>query len=204
MLRLDCTDDPAALLEGLLRAHHDPLVVVKAFQAAGRKEKELAEKFADCHKFDNWYVLRPKLKRFLESEALCETLLLKRNCSFEHRRLRWSPAEPNKQQMLIEACMDNELPGFVKNAERFILWAIDDLAQSGEVCYPGLLIKHPANRFYKPKTIYNSINLLAEEGRIVKTESRRLELSDAAQEEIDGLKRVWELKQNKRRKSLRV
>lgn len=201
---MDCTDSPIELLERLLFANHEPLVVVKAFQAAGRREKELAERFKDCHKFDNWYALRPGLKRFLETEAVCETLLLKRQCAMEHRRLRWCPAGPDKQQMLIEAQMDRSLPGFVKNAERFVMWAIDELAQEKEQCFPSLLIKHPANRFYKPKTIYNTINVLTEQGKIVKLPSRRLELSDSGQAEIDGLKKVEEIKEKKRRSTLRV
>ena len=201
---MDCTDRPIELLERLLFANHEPLVVVKAFQAASRREKELAERFEDCHKFDHWYALRPALKRFLENEAVCETLLLKRQCEMDHRRLRWCPAEPDKQQLLTEALMDNSLPGFVKNAERFVMWAIDDLAQENEQCFPSLLIKHPANRFYKPKTIYNTINVLTEQGKIVKLPSRRLELSNSGQEEIDGLKKVQEIKERKRRGTLRV
>lgn len=204
VLRMDCTDNPAELLGHLLFANHEPLVVAKAFQAASRREKELAERFKDCHKFDNWYALRPGLKRFLDAEAVCETMLLKRECALEHRRLHWRPAEPDKQQMLIEARMDNSLPNFVKNAERFVMWAIDDIAQQKEQCFPSLLIKHPANRFYKPKTIYNTINALTEQGKIVKLPSRRLELSNGGQQEIDGLKKVEELKEKKRRGTLRV
>ena len=204
LLRMDCTEHPVELLDRLLFANHEPLVVAKAFQAASRRERELAERFADCHKFDNWYALRPGLKRFLETEAVCETLLLKRQFGMDHRRLRWCPAEPDKQQLLTEALMDNSLPGFVKNAERFVMWAIDDLAQENEQCFPSLLIKHPANRFYKPKTIYNTINVLTEQGKIVKLPSRRLELSNSGQEEIDGLKKVQEIKERKRRGTLRV
>jgi hypothetical protein len=204
VLRMDCTDQPVELLEHLLFANHEPLVVAKAFQAASRREKELAERFEDCHKFDQWYALRPALKRFLENEAVCETLLLKKECGLEHRRLRWCPAEPDKQQLLTEALMDKSLPGFVKNAERFVMWAIDDLDQDNEQCFPSLLIKHPANRFYKPKTIYNTINMLTEQGKIVKLPSRRLELSNSGQQEINGLKKVEEIKEKKRRGTLRV
>jgi Fe2+ or Zn2+ uptake regulation protein len=84
------------------------------------------------------------------------------------------------------------------------MWAIDELAQENEQCFPSLLIKHPANRFYKPKTIYNTINVLTEQGKIVKLPSRRLELSDSGQAEIDGLKKVQEIKEKKRRGTLRV
>jgi hypothetical protein len=204
VIRMDCTAEPVALLEHLLFANSESLVVIKAFQAASRREQELAERFADCHKFDHWYALRPGLKRFLETEAVCETLILKKQCALEHRRLRWSAAAPDKQQMLAEARMDHALPSFVRNAERFVMWAIDDLAEAKEQCFPSLVIKHPANRFYKPRTIYNTINRLTEQGKIVKLPSRRLELSNGGQQEIDGLKKVEELKEKKRRGTLRV
>jgi anti-sigma28 factor (negative regulator of flagellin synthesis) len=46
--------------------------------------------------------------------------------------------------------------------------------------------------------------VLTEQGKIVKLPSRRLELSNSGQKEIDGLKKVEEIKEKKRRGTLRV
>lgn len=206
MWRMDFVEDPAVLFPSLLQAHHEALVVIKAFEIVGRKQAELEQRFQHFHRQGRWYVPLPALRRFVEEEAVCETLEAKRLFDFpSNGRLAWRPARADKQRLLEEAKENEMLPRFVNNAQRFVMWAVDDLAASGYHCSSKEIVHHPANGgLYQPKTIYNALSRLIEDGKILKTQKRELMLSDETKIEIDGLAKVWEIKERKRTKSLRI
>lgn len=206
MWRMDFVEDPAVLFPSLLQAHHEALVVIKAFETVGRKQAELEQRFQHFHRQGRWYAPLPALRRFVEEEAVCETLEAKRLFDFpSNGRLVWRPARADKQRLLEEAKENEMLPRFVNNAQRFVMWAVDDLAASGYHCSSKEIVHHPANGgLYQPKTIYNALSRLIEDGKILKTQKRELMLSDETKTEIDGLVKVWEIKERKRTKSLRI
>lgn len=203
---MDFAEDPVELFSALLQAHHEALIVVKAFETVGRKQAELEQRFQHFHRQGRWYSPLPALRRFVEEEAVCETLEAKRLFDFpSNGRLVWRPARADKQRLLEDAKENEVLPRFVSNAQRFVLWAIDDLASSGYHCSSREIVHHPANgHLYQSKTIYNAISRLIEDGKVLKTKKRELILSDGAKAEIDGLAKVWEVKERNRIKTLRI
>lgn len=206
MWRMDFAGDPGALFSGLLQAHHEALIVVKAFETVERRQAELEQRFQHFHRQGRWYSPLPAMRRFVEEEAVCETLEAKRLFDVSSNgRLVWRPARTDKQRALEKAKENELLPRFVNNAHRFVLWAIDDLVESGYHCSSKEIVHHPANgHLYQPKTIYNAISRLIEDGKVLKTQKRELMLSDKAKAEVDGLAKVWEIKEKKRIKSLRI
>lgn len=206
MWRMDFVEDPGAFFSSLLPSHYEALVVIKAFETVERKQAELEQRFQHFHRKGRWYAALPALRRFVEEEATCETLEAKRLFDFpSDGRLVWRPVRADKQKLLEEAKENEVLPRFVNNAQRFVLWAIDDLATSGYHCSSKEIVHHPANAsLYQSKTIYNALSRLMEDGKVLKTQKRELILSDAAKAEIDGLARVWEIKEKKRVKTLRI
>lgn len=204
--RIDFTQDPQALLKRLLDAHHEALIVIKAFETVGRKQAEIEQRYQGFHKHGRWYGPMPALKRFVEEEVTCETLEAKRLFDFESNgRLVWRPARVSIERRLEQATLEEGLPRFVCNARTFVLWAINDIATSGMSCSSKSIVHHPSNNgVYKRKTIYNNLASLIEAGLVVKTRLKEVMLSDDGQQEIDQLEEQWEALQKKRTKSLRL
>lgn len=203
--RMDVVQNPTQLFAALLAANHDSLVIIKAFEVVGARESQLIERFADCRRLDNWYAPRPPLRNFLEEEASCETLEAKALFHDGSERLRWRPLRKDKAVAMEEARMEGKLPGFVKNAQTFVVWAIDDVVSSGAACSSRMIVGHPANcGIFKGKTIYNALSKLIEEGKVIKTRKRELGLSEKGQEAVEAMRTVWEIKERKRVKTLRI
>jgi hypothetical protein len=202
--RIDFTLHPDALFDQLLFSYHERLMVIKAFETMGNRQQQIEERFAECHKGGPWYAPRPELRRFVEDEAMCETLTAKHLFGMREGRLNWRPARLDMRSKMERAQGEGELPKFVRNAERFVMWAVDDVTGDGEACLPRGIIQHPANSLYQPKTIYNTIRILVEQEKVAKASSGRLLLTDKGQEEIDGLKKVEELKRKGSVRTLRL
>jgi hypothetical protein len=206
MWRMDFVKDPQALFAWLLTAHHEPLVVIKVFETIGRKQAELEQRFQAFHRHGRWYAPMPALRRFVEEEAVCETMWAKKEFGLEgNGRLLWRPATATKQERLEKAMFETGLPGFVKNARTFVLWAIDDVAASGVRCFSKLVVGHPSNSgVYQRKTIYNCTKMLIDEGLVAKMRSGELLLTDAGQVEINELAESWGEKEHMRTRSLKL
>lgn len=203
---MDFVEHPTTHFALLLGAHHEALVIIKMFQATTKRQAELEQRFQHFHRGGRWYAPQPALRRFVEQEAPCETIEAKKEFAVESNgRLLWRPAKVSSSEVREEAIEEGLMPGFVKNARLFVLWAIADVATTTMECSSRMVVTHPANQgVYKAKTIYNTLYGLIEEGKVVKTKKKGLLLASNGQDEIDGLMKVWELKQAKRTKSLRL
>jgi hypothetical protein len=202
--RMDYVKDPSELFRKLIICYYERLFVIKAFEVTPKYQAVLEERFADCRKEDDWYAPRPALRRFIEQEVACSTFEAKKLYDIGHRRICWQPARPDKQATLERLRLDSDLPVFVTNAKRFVLWAIDDVKGAGMGCWSRDLIGHPSNQIYTARTIYNTITTLLNERKITKTRERMLALTEKGEQELEGLRKIWELKQKKNPRSLRV
>lgn len=201
---MDFTDNVPELLRQQLRGYHERLFVIKAQEINAKHQQGIEERFENCHKGEGWYIAHPSLRKFLEEEMDCQTIKAKHLYDIGHPRIVWSPVRPDTKESLRKAVLEVDLPPYVKNARRFVLWAIEDIELSERECASRMIIEHPSNTVYSPRTIYNTVNMLVREGKVIKSSARLLTLSDSGIEEIEGARTIWELKNKKNARSLRV
>jgi len=202
--RMDFTEQPSELLRAMMRGCYDRLFVIKAQEINARHQQGIEERFENCHKGDGWYIAHPSLRKFLEEEMECQTIKAKHLFDIGHPRIVWAPVRTDAKERLRKAVLEVDLPPYVKNARRFVLWAIEDIELSERECASRMIIEHPSNVVYSPRTIYNTVNCLVREGKVLKSSGRLLTLSDDGTEELEGARTIWELKQKKNPRSLRV
>lgn len=204
--RMDFEADPHALFSALLDAHYGNLVIVRAFQAPKRKQVDFEQRFQGCHYRGRWYSASAQLRRFLEEGTSCEAPEAKR--LFGERwggRIIWRPTRADHQAALEAAQLEDRLPGFIGTARAFVLWAIDDVRACGHRCSSRDVIAHRANLgVYRSQTIYNTVALLAEEGKVVKSSRKELWLSEDGEDELRRLNSEWDEKMTSKVKTLRV
>jgi hypothetical protein len=166
-----------------LTSSPDTLVVVKAFEANQDDEQDLHERFEPSRHAGEWFHLSVSLKKYLESEAACQTLEAKVKFGNRHEsRIRWEPMRPGLATALETLHQEKRLPRYVKNARIFVLWAINDIEACDCFVTSNAIIHHEANcGAYQAKTIYNQLNDLEEQGLVKKTTAKVFSLTDKGQ-----------------------
>jgi hypothetical protein len=156
-----------------LTSSPDTLIVVKAFEANRDDEQELHERFENSRHAGEWFHLSIAIKKYLESEALCES------------RIQWLPMRPGLAQSLEALHQEKRLPRYVKNARTFVLWAIGDIEACDYFATSNAIIHHEANRdAYQAKTIYNQLIALEEEEMIAKKPGKTFALLPKGESEL--------------------
>lgn len=180
MVKIGYSSSPRERFASFLTSSPDTLVVIKIFEGDQEDEKLLHERFASCRERREWFRLSPLLKRYLEEEAVCQTLEAKvqfgRGMEDD---VKWMPLRPNTAALLAAMQQEKRLPLFVKNARLYTLWAISDLDAADYFVTSNAIIKHEANDFvFQAKTIYNQLAMLEEEGLIQKDKAKTFTLTE--------------------------
>jgi len=207
MVKIGFTTSPQDRFASFLTCSADTLVVLKIFQSPREMEKDLHARFDAARERREWFRLSAAIKRYLQEEAPCQTLEAKvKFGKGMEDDVKWVPMRQNTSVLLEAMKQEQRIPGFIKNARLYTLWAIDDLDTCDYFVTSNAIIHHEANRdIYKAKTIYNQLMDLEEEKLIAKrkdktfsvTEEGKLELENA---ELDHA----EAKPRKSAKSLRL
>lgn len=118
----------------------------------------------------HWFRFSIGIKAFLcmectnEAEALnaaWEEAITIVPCIYDPLILRLTPAEK-----LSLRSQEGVLPRWVKTADAYVLWAINDINESA-VCTSRRIIKHPTNAgLYVQSTVYNTLSNLREAGLV--------------------------------------
>jgi hypothetical protein len=185
-VKIGFSTSPGERFASFLTSSPDTLIVVKAFEANRDDEKDLHERFDNSRHAGEWFHLSMAIKKYLESEAPCQTLEAK--IKFGHKnesRIQWTPMRPGLAQSLEKLHQEKRLPRYVKNARTFVLWAIGDIEACDYFATSNAIIHHEANRdAYQAKTIYNQLIALEEEEVIVKKPGKTFTLLPKGESEL--------------------
>lgn len=169
-----------------LTSSPDTLVVIKAFEANQEDEQDLHGRFDASRHAGEWFHFSVSLKKYLESEAPCQTLEAKVKFGNRHEsRVKWEPMRPGLAQTLETLHQEKRMPRYVKSARIFVLWAINDIDACDCFATSNAIIHHEANRgAYQAKTIYNQLIDLEEQGFVEKTTTKVFSLTEKGQAEL--------------------
>jgi hypothetical protein len=189
MVKIGFSSSPRDRFASFLTSSPDTLVVLKIFEGNIDDEKDLHEKFAACRDKREWFRLSPSLKKYLQEEAICQTLEAKTKFgNGTEDDIKWMPMRPDTSALLDAMQKEKRLPRFVKTARLYTLWAINDLDACDFFATSNAVITHDANTgIYKAKTIYNQLMDLADEGLIEKRDNKSFKVTEMGNLELDNV-----------------
>ena len=200
-VKIGFSSDLKRSLSEFLTASRHQIVVLKAFKANKETEKDLHDRFEACRTAGEWFLLTDRLNAYLREEAICQTREARKEVGREYdSRIIWRPLVPMVEDRLEKARSKQKLPRYINNAKRFVLWAIWHLDQNDFFPSSHAIIHHQANcSLYQPKTIYNAIDMLLDDGLIKRDADKTFALTDDGSLALSLLKeRNLKRKENRR------
>lgn len=161
-----------------------PLIVIKAFRANQKEEAHLHEQFASCRVNGEWFSLSPTLRHYIREQSPCQTkearLVFEAEAGeFYKDRILWKPMQVSPYRRMTNAYNMDQVPPFIKTANSFVLWVINELEEEDYYTTPNAIIKHKANaNLYEAKTIYNALAILLKNNVIRRGEDKLYYLTD--------------------------
>lgn len=116
-----------------------------------------------------WFHFVSALKHFFLNEQPDLRLLLKQTMggTMEEPLIDWPPIVMTPAERRAHNSKQGHLPRFVRSADDFVLWAVEESNGREAYCFAKQIVEHPANkRLYSKSTIYNALNKAKVEGLV--------------------------------------